>query len=364
MSSLRVLIATGGTGGHVYPALAVATELRRRGHWVGWLGAQRGMESQVVAEADIPFYRVAAQGVRGKHWLVRVRGLIMQCCALLQALWILLRVRPQLILGMGGYVSVPGGLAAALLRRPLAIHEQNAVVGSANRLLSRFARIVFAGFPVTLGRAVSVRHIGNPVRSDLLDAAQSASYDYAAQRPFRVLVMGGSLGAEAINRVLPGAWAAFTAGGEWPAELRHQTGRAHFETVREAYIGQAAESIELLPYIDAVTQAYLWADLVVCRAGALTLAELALLGRPAVLIPLPNAIDNHQARNAQVYVDGGAALVLPQAALSGESLAELLQSLAAEPARLQAMSAAARQLAFPDATRDLCDALEGLADAR
>lgn len=354
-----VAIFAGGTGGHVFPALAVASELDRRGYAVHWYGTQRGLESRVVPEAGFPLHRLRASGIRGKGFTARLRGLAGMVFALLQALASLGRIRPVIALGMGGYVAGPAGLAAWLLRIPLVIHEQNSVAGTTNRLLRRFARAVLTAYPDAFA-GVTTRQVGNPVRTELLARGAAASYDYDGSRPLRLLVVGGSQGALAINSVVPPALAA--AGTA--VEVRHQTGVAHAEHVRALYEKCRSPGVEVLPFIEDMAGAYEWADLVLCRAGALTLAELTIMGRPAILVPLPNAIDNHQARNADWLVSQGAAVLLPQSEMSVECVARLLEKFCSAPERLQRMAAAARAAARPEATDRVADICEELRRGR
>ncbi len=354
MSARRVAIFAGGTGGHVYPALAVASELRDRGYAVDWFGTERGLEARVVPEAGFPLHLIRVSGIRGKGAIARLRGLFSIGLALLQSLGLMGRLRPACALGMGGYVSGPAGLAAWLLRVPLVIHEQNSVAGTTNRLLRRFARAVCTAYPQAFGANVATRQLGNPVRAQLLEDG-AAPYDYDGRRPLRLLVVGGSLGARAINEVLPAALAALPA--RCAVKLRHQTGPAHAGSVTELY-GERAGAVEILPYIEDMAGAYRWADLVLCRAGALTLSELTIIGRPAILVPLPNAIDNHQARNADWLAEAGGAITLPQAEMTAAAVAGLIAELAAAPDRLGAMARAALAAGSPAATRKVADVCE------
>jgi UDP-N-acetylglucosamine--N-acetylmuramyl-(pentapeptide) pyrophosphoryl-undecaprenol N-acetylglucosamine transferase len=348
-----VAIFAGGTGGHVYPALAVATELAGRGYAVHWFGTERGLESRVVPAAGYPLHYLRVSGIRGKGGAARLRGLLAVFLALVQAVRELLKTRPVVALGMGGYVSGPAGLASWLLRIPLVIHEQNSVAGTTNRLLRKFASAVLTAYPAAFG-AVEVRLVGNPVRPELLASGSLATYTYDGARELRLLVVGGSLGARAINEVLPPALAQ--AGCS--LVVRHQTGPSHAARVADLYGEVQAREVEVLPYIEDMAEVYEWADLVLCRAGALTIAELTIMGRPAVLVPLPNAIDNHQAHNAEWLASQGGAVVLPQAEMSSESLAALLTQLAAAPARLQEMAAASLAAASPQSTSRVADACE------
>jgi UDP-N-acetylglucosamine--N-acetylmuramyl-(pentapeptide) pyrophosphoryl-undecaprenol N-acetylglucosamine transferase len=351
-----ILILAGGTGGHVYPALAVAEELRDRGHTVHWVGTSRGLEARVVPAAGLTLHTLAVRGLRGKGVLSRLQGLLLVLVALAQALKLMLSLRPGCVLGMGGYVAGPAGLAAWMLRRPLLIHEQNSVAGTTNRILSRFAARIFTAYPGAFAQDVPVTEVGNPVRSQLLELAASMSFDFDGSRPLRLLVVGGSLGASALNEALPATLLALVATTQ--IEARHQTGPDHGDSVRAAYARCPGLAVEVLPYIEDMAAAYAWSDLVVCRAGALTIAELTIVGRPAVLVPLPGAIDNHQYFNALWLAEQGAALLLPQSELTPELLADRLDTLARDPARLATMAAAASGAGRPGATAQVADACE------
>ena len=362
-SALRnILVFAGGTGGHVYPALAVANELSERGYGIHWLGTERGLEARLVPGADYPLHTLQVKGIRGKGLRARVQGLLAVFGALLQALRKIRELRPVCTLGMGGYVAGPAGLAAWMLRVPLVIHEQNSVAGTSNRMLRRFASRVLTAYPDAFGEGVDTQQVGNPVRAELLQQGQDTQFDYQRERPLRLLVIGGSLGARAINEILPRALALLPASCQ--LQLRHQTGSAHCDAVRANYTGADGREVEVLPYIEDMASAYGWADLVLCRAGALTVAELTIMGRPSVLIPLPHAIDNHQAHNASWLAERGAAVLLPQAEMTADGLATLIAELAAAPDRLAAMSHAARAAATPGATKAVADICEEVSRER
>ncbi|MBN7795378.1 undecaprenyldiphospho-muramoylpentapeptide beta-N-acetylglucosaminyltransferase [Parahaliea mediterranea] len=361
--ALHVLMMAGGTGGHVYPALAVARELQDRGHSVEWVGTQHGMESRVVPQAGIALHYLAVRGVRGKNLLQTVQGLLRLVFACFQALALVARRGPDCVVGMGGYAAGPAGLAAWLLRRPLLIHEQNAVAGTTNRLLAPLARCVAAGFPGAFGNRADVRELGNPVRGDLLRAGLESAWTFDGSRPLRLLVLGGSLGARAINEVVPVALERLSAErGAGLLEVWHQTGADHIDAVKAAYGALVGDTVRVAPFIDDMAAAYGWADLVLCRAGALTVAELAIMGRPALLVPLPQAIDNHQYWNARSLTDRGAGLMLEQKTLDAGSLASAVRELVDAPERLAAMAGAARDAARPDATARVADCCEELCD--
>ncbi|MFV8818257.1 undecaprenyldiphospho-muramoylpentapeptide beta-N-acetylglucosaminyltransferase [Haliea sp. E17] len=362
-SAKRILIMAGGTGGHVFPALAVASELRQRGYAVDWVGTRRGLEQRVVPAAGIPLHHLVVRGVRGKGLLDRVLGLCMLGFSSLQALWLVLRLRPAAVVGMGGYVAGPAGLAAWLCRRPLVIHEQNAVAGTTNRLLAPLARRILAGFAGAFSDGREVTVVGNPVRSDLLAAAREAGYDYRGQRPLRLLVLGGSLGAQPINQVIPPVLRALRESAEADFEVWHQTGEAHAGAVAEEYARLKLADVRVAPFIEDMAAAYAWADLVICRAGALTVAEIAIMGRPAILVPLPHAIDDHQTANARALADCGGALLLRQQEMTVQSLTSALTAYTKYPERLQNMARAAHAAAAPDATLSVVNVVEELAHA-
>jgi UDP-N-acetylglucosamine--N-acetylmuramyl-(pentapeptide) pyrophosphoryl-undecaprenol N-acetylglucosamine transferase len=352
-----VLMMAGGTGGHIYPALAVARELQQRGYRTEWLGTARGLEERVVPAAGIELHHLSVRGVRGKNLLHKILGGAALLLASLQALWLVLRLAPRCVVGMGGYASGPGGAAAWLLRKPLLVQEQNAVAGTTNRLLAPLARKVVAGFPAAFKGDVEFEVLGNPVRADLIEAAQGAVYDYSGDRPLRLLVLGGSLGAKPLNDLLPKALAKLDAGA---LEVWHQTGEAHVEDVRGIYSAQPELKVKLGAFIEDMAEAYLWADLVFCRAGALTVSELAVMGRPSLLVPLPHAIDDHQTANARYLADAGGARLLVQAQLDEESLATLLNHLLQSPAELKEMANAASGAALPRAASEVADRCEEL----
>ncbi len=349
-----VFVLAGGTGGHVYPALALALALRDRGYAPRWIGTARGLEARVVPEARLPLHTLPMRGLRGKNLLDQLRAMVMLAWSLLLSLILVLRYRPRLVVGLGGYASVPAALAARCLGRPLLLQEQNAVAGSANRLLSRFARCVTTGFPGVLSAHRDARYLGNPVRQELLGVAEEHAWNWDGERPLQVLVLGGSLGAQALNEALPRVALSLGERCRW----RHQCGPIHVDALRSSAANQLP-AYEVLPFIEDMAAAYAWADLVVCRAGALTIAELAVTGRPSLLIPLPHAIDDHQTANGRFLADAGAALLLPQAELA-DRLEGDLSALLDDRERLAAMARAARGCARPNATRDLADCAEEL----
>jgi len=340
---MRVMIMAGGTGGHVFPALAVAAELRQRGAEVFWLGTRQGLEAKLVPAAGISMEWVSVSGLRGKGaatWLLAPWRLLW---AALQVLAVMLRQRPVVVLGMGGFVTGPGGIMTWLLRKPLVIHEQNAIAGLTNRLLAPLAQRVLEAFPGTF-HGKHVTHTGNPVRRAIADLPIPEQRFAARSGVLRLLVLGGSLGARALNEVVPAALAQLSS----RPEVWHQAGSRNLDETLEHYRA-AAVTARVEPFIDDMAAAYGWADLVVCRAGALTVAELAAAGVGAVLVPYPHAVDDHQTRNATYLSDAGAAVVIQQADLTRERFCELLATLA-DRSRLLVMAQAARGLAQPHAT--------------
>jgi UDP-N-acetylglucosamine--N-acetylmuramyl-(pentapeptide) pyrophosphoryl-undecaprenol N-acetylglucosamine transferase len=348
------LVMAGGTGGHVFPALATARVLQRRGFDIVWLGTQRGIEARLVPAAGIPVEWLSVGGVRGKGIMTILAAPVRLAIAVWQAARAIRKHRPRVVLGAGGFASGPGGIAAWLLRRPLVVHEQNAVAGLTNRVLARFATRVLEGFPGSFGKGVRAERVGNPVRPEIVAIGAPGKRFAGREGRARLLVFGGSQGAARLNGVLPAAL------GELPAAMRpdvlHQTGQHNFAETVEAYRVRGIEA-DVRAFIDDMASAYGWADLAVCRAGALTIAELAAAGVPAVLVPFPAAVDDHQTRNAQFLVQAGAAELLPESELTPVSLAATLRKLleAGRPHLLQ-MAQAARATAIVDADERLADA--------
>jgi UDP-N-acetylglucosamine--N-acetylmuramyl-(pentapeptide) pyrophosphoryl-undecaprenol N-acetylglucosamine transferase len=344
-----VMIMAGGTGGHIFPGLAVAEVLRARAVPVVWLGAAGALETRLVPARGIDLVTLPVRGVRGKGWGARLAAPWMLSRALLSAWRALRLLRPRSVLALGGYAAGPGGLAAFLQRVPLVVHEQNALPGVTNRVLARLARRVLAGFPGALPRA---EWVGNPVRAAIA-ALPPPEVRFAARAGrARLLVLGGSQGAHALNLVLPAALALLPAAQR--PEVWHQCGAQGLDAARAAY-SQVGIAARIEPFIEAMEQAYAWADLAVCRAGALTLAELAAAGLGAVLVPYPHAVDDHQTRNAQVLVQAGAARLLPESTLDAVTLAALLGALLEAPAQRLHMARAARVQARPHAAAHIAD---------
>ena len=343
-----ILIMAGGTGGHVFPALALARLLRQRSCDVIWLGTRRGLEARIVPAEGIPIEWLAVTGLRGKG----LRELLLAPLRLSTALWQSLRVmrrhRPRVVVGLGGFVTGPGGVAAWLMRRPLVIHEQNAVAGFTNRCLAHLAAEVLEAFPGSFGSRVHARAIGNPVRADIAAAAPPSLRFAGRGAPVRILVIGGSQGAVRLNTVVPLALARLGRG----FEVRHQAG-ARWEAAARSNYAAAGVSGQVTAFIADMSEAYAWADLVICRSGALTVSELAAVGVAAVLVPFPAAVDDHQSANARFLVEPGAALQIADRELTPERLAEVLARLCADRGLLATMAERARSLAAPDAAAEL-----------
>jgi len=347
MSEKTILIMAGGTGGHIYPALAVAAYLREHGVKIYWLGTRAGLESRVVPEQGLPLLLVRISGLRGKTLSRWILAPVMLVFALIQSVMIMLKYRPAAVIGLGGFVSGPGGVAAWLLRIPLFIHEQNAIAGLTNRLLSPLAKTVMLGFPGALN-GTRIITTGNPVRREIQSIKHpSARIIGREHQPLRLLVLGGSLGARALNEALPRVLATL------PAHIRvdvwHQTGAAHIESTRGLYASYAPGTARVDAYINDMASAYAWADLVLCRSGASTVSEICSAGIAAILVPYPHAVDDHQTANARYLSDAGAALLVPQTELTVTSLTDLLCRFHGERNTLLDMAIIARQQAFPDA---------------
>ena len=358
MSSVHarpILIMAGGTGGHVFPALALARLLRARSYEVIWLGTQRGLEARVVPAERIQIEWLSVGGLRGKGFMTLLAAPFRLALSLSQALRVMWRHRPVVVVGLGGFVTGPGGVAAWLTRRPLMIHEQNAVAGFTNRCLSHLAREVLEAFPGSFGSGVKARAIGNPVRQDISAIAPPALRFADRTGPIRVLVIGGSLGAVRLNSVVPQALARLKqlALAQIPAiDVRHQAGERWIEAGRQSY-ASAGVRADVRPFIEDMAEAYSWADLVICRSGALTVSELAAAGVGAILVPFPAAVDDHQTHNAQYLVKEGAAVLIADRDLTAERLCDELQRLCAGRAKLLAMAERARHLAKPESAEEL-----------
>ena len=344
----RLLVVAAGTGGHVYPALAVAQRLQSMGVDVSWLGTAVGIESRLVPAAGFPFHVSKVAGLRGLGLARWLAAPLLLARSALRSIAVLARVRPHVVLGMGGYGAGPGGLVARLLGIPLVIHEQNAVPGLTNRILARFATRVLEAFPASFAARRGAIHTGNPVREALARApAPDARLAHRGGR-LRVLVIGGSQGARALNEVVPRALAIDSLGTR--VSVRHQCGPAHVDEARDGYAELGVEA-EITGYIEDMGAAYEWTDVAVCRAGAMTVAELAAVGVASILVPFPHATDDHQHRNARYLADRGAAILLAEDRLDAGSLAAILGTLHEDRGRVESMSRAAYDAAVRDATQ-------------
>jgi UDP-N-acetylglucosamine--N-acetylmuramyl-(pentapeptide) pyrophosphoryl-undecaprenol N-acetylglucosamine transferase len=342
-----ILVMAGGTGGHVMPALAVADCMRSRGWRVVWLGSKQGMEATLVPKHAYQIEWIRFSGLRGKG----VVRLALTPLNLLVAFWqsarAIFRVRPDVVLGMGGYISFPGGMMASLLNRPLVVHEQNCIAGLANRVLAGVADYILSGFPGVLRKS---QWVGNPVRESIAQLPLPGLRFATRRDALQLLVLGGSLGAQALNEVVPLALKLVPE--DRRPQVTHQSGAKHLDALRHSY-QEAGISAQAVPFIDDIAAQYAQADLVICRAGALTVSELAAAGVASILVPFPPAVDDHQTHNARFLVDAGAALLVQQRELSPRRLADLMLSLTRE--RLLEMANRARALAKPGAAAAVAD---------
>lgn len=342
---LKVLIMAGGTGGHIYPALACAEFYSEQQVDVVWMGSKGGMEEQLVEQNDIKLHTISIKGIRGKG----LKGLLLAPFRILyaigQALSILRYEKPDVVLGMGGFVAGPGGVAAKLLAIPLVIHEQNAIAGTTNKLLSRLSSLNLCAFDGALSKGVVV---GNPVRQVIINQSKVFKPEKTTEaQPLKVLVIGGSLGARRLNQVIPELLHQW--GEKSRLDIWHQTGKTNFEEVRQDYCKRDLE-VRVDAYIENMEQAYYWADIVVCRAGAMTISELAIFAKPSILVPYPYAIDDHQTHNALSLVNVGGAFLVTQQDLSVGSITLLLSTFAKNRDQLIQMGKMAHKMARPDAT--------------
>lgn len=348
-----ILVMAGGTGGHVFPALAVAQRLRTSDYRIVWLGTRQGIEARLVPAAGIQIEWLPVGGLRGKGVATLLLAPIRLLRAGLAALRVFNRVRPVVVIGMGGFASGPGGVIAWLKRTPLIIHEQNAIAGFTNRVLARLARRVLVAFPGTLSPKEEV--VGNPVREDVVALADPAQRFAERDGALRVLVLGGSLGARALNEVVP---AALRESG-LDFEVRHQCGRGDPDAISDAYSGRSLNA-RVQPFFDDMAEVYGWADIAICRAGAMTVYELAAAGLGAVLVPFPYAVDDHQTANAHYLADAQAAVILQEKEMTTTKLAGVLREIG-NRAQLQRMAMNARKQSRPQATQRVADVCVQLA---
>lgn len=349
-----VLIMAGGTGGHVFPALAAARVLRERGFEPVWLGTKRGLEAKLVPPAQIEIEWISMSGLRGKGAATLLLAPFKVAVAIWQSLQVMRRRNPAVVLGAGGFVAGPGGVAAWLTRRPLVIHEQNAVAGMTNRMLAKLARRVLEAFPKSFPSGTHAEQVGNPVRREIAGIAPPEQRFAGREGPFRLLIIGGSQGAAKLNATVPAALAALD-----PAlrpTVIHQAGERHVEAARETYKKHGVQA-DVRAFISDMAEAYSWADVVVCRSGALTVSELAAAGLPAIFVPFAAAVDDHQTLNARFLVDAQAGVSIAERDLTPERLArELKTLLSGGREQLLAMAMRARAVAITDADVRLADA--------
>ncbi|NOQ90074.1 MAG: undecaprenyldiphospho-muramoylpentapeptide beta-N-acetylglucosaminyltransferase [Gammaproteobacteria bacterium] len=355
-----VLIMAGGTGGHVFPALAVADELRSRGIPVVWLGTKAGIESRLVPQAGYPIEWMSITGLRGKNTLTLLFAPVRIAMACWQALAVLMRRKPCAVLGMGGFASGPGGLMAWLIRKPLLVHEQNAIAGMTNKILASFADVVLQAFPAVFKHAETT---GNPVRQSICEITQpekrfaqrqqEGQKEGQGQKNLRLLVIGGSLGAVKLNEIIPQALAKIDL--DKRPEVIHQTGLKNIDSAKKLYLDADVQA-KVEAFIDDMPAVYEWADLVVCRAGAMTVFELAAAGVASILVPYPHAVDDHQTHNAHYLENAGAAIIRQQDELSADWLVDVINDFSVNRKKLLDMAVAARKLAIPGSAKTIADA--------
>lgn len=350
------LMMAGGTGGHIFPGLAVAEELRARGWRVHWLGAPASMEQQLVPPRGFAFEPVEFGGVRGKGLKTMVLLPLRLLRAFGQSIGVIRRVKPDVLVAFGGYITFPGGMMGVALNKPLVLHEQNSVAGMANKVLAGVADRVFTAFPKVLPKARQVKWVGNPLRSMLTQLPAPAERFAGRSGPLKVLVVGGSLGAKALNDVVPKALAMIEPAQR--PQVTHQSGARQIDELRAAYQAAGVEAT-LVPFIDDMASAYAEADLVICRAGATTVSEIAAIGVAAVFVPFPHAVDDHQTTNAKFLTDQGAGWLIQQRDLTAQALADLLRDK--DRPTLLAIAEKSRLMRKTNAVQEIADACEELA---
>jgi len=335
----RILIMAGGTGGHVFPALAVADELSSQGHSIAWIGTLKGIEARLVPASNYPLNIISVQGLRGNGVLAWVLAPFKLLKAVGEAISIIKQFKPDVVLGLGGFASGPGGVAAKLLGKPLVIHEQNAIPGLTNRALSVIANRVLEGFPQSFKVTKHAQWVGNPVRKTIEQLRSPKQRFLERNDAIHVLVLGGSLGAKSLNTLLPQAFSEITTA----IEIKHQCGPRHLDDCLKNYTN-AKVNAQVTAFIDSMAEAYGWADLVICRAGALTIAELTSAGVGSLLVPYPYAVDDHQTHNAQALVNANAAVIMQESELSLESITKAIAGLVSKRDTLLNMAEMARSL--------------------
>ena len=359
-ASRSAMIMAGGTGGHVFPGLAIATALRERDWDVSWVGTSRGLESRVVPDNGIQLHTLKTLGLRGKGIGSKVKGIVSLLASCLQALWLLITNRPSVVVGFGGYAAGPAGIVAWLLRIPVVIHEQNAVAGTTNRLLSRVAKRVLAGFDGAFASSLAALVTGNPVRTTLANVPSKTYPEagFSKAQPLKLAILGGSQGALALNRGVPTALSKLSSNMLECIAVRHQCGRNHHDITESAWSEVSLADLEVTPFVDDMAELYQWADVAICRAGALTVCELAVTATPSVLVPLPNAIDNHQFKNAEALRDAGGAVIVEQENLESGALEAFVAETLMQSQRLAEMASAAKAWSKPNATEQVVAVIE------
>lgn len=356
MHHKKILIMAGGTGGHVFPGLAVAELWRAQQHAVVWLGTLHGLDAKLVPAAHLSFHQIKITGLRGKGLLGYLVAPWKILRAIVQSIKLIRKLKPDVVLSMGGYVAGPGGIAAWLLRKPLVVHEQNAIPGTTNKLLSFFAKQVLTAFPIAFKHHRKMQWVGNPIRKSLLELPVPRLRLAGHSGKLKVLVLGGSQGAQKINQIIPEVLTMLAPNHQ--PEIWHQTGARHYETTLHGYAQLSQQQnfeSRIVPFIDDMTAAYSWADLVICRSGALTVSEIAGVGIASILIPFPYAVDDHQTANAQVLVDVNAAILIQERDLHVEQLKSLIEKFNDDRQQLVTMATQARTLAKPEATQQVVD---------
>ncbi|EAT10947.1 undecaprenyldiphospho-muramoylpentapeptide beta-N-acetylglucosaminyltransferase [Bermanella marisrubri] len=349
MSKGNVMIMAGGTGGHVIPALSVATELREKGYKIHWLGSEHGIENDLVPDAGYSLHRIQVTGLRGNGLVRKLKAPFAIAKAVVQAYKLFKDIKPVVALGMGGFASGPGGIVARLRGVPLVLHEQNAIPGLTNKVLSKFSRQLLQAFDGTFPHSAGVKTVGNPVRSSIANLPDAEDRISQKDEPLNVLVVGGSLGAVALNDAVIAASEKLVADGI--IQLWHQVGKRNYEAVKNDYHEKGIKHVRVAAFIADMAEAYQWADIVICRSGALTVSELMAGGVASILVPFPYAVDDHQTANARFLSEHNAAVLCPQAELTTEFLQRQLTHFFSNKQELIAMANAAREKAQPNAAK-------------
>jgi UDP-N-acetylglucosamine--N-acetylmuramyl-(pentapeptide) pyrophosphoryl-undecaprenol N-acetylglucosamine transferase len=342
----KILIIAGGTGGHIFPALTIGHHLQQQGVSVSWMGAEIGMEKNLVGN-QFPIYFLPVKGLRGKGLLRKLRAPF----DIVKSIWLSLRhiqtIKPDVVLGMGGYASGPGGIAAKLARIPLVIHEQNALPGLTNKILSKMANTVLQAFPDTFAKSARAITVGNPIRPAIQSVVRASNHYQTRQKPWKILVLGGSQGAHFINQLV----VDFFKKGAEDCVVWHQTGQKDLDAVSAASKAYAKQVHHVVPFIQDMNEAYAWADVIIARSGALTVYEVATVGLPAIFIPFPQAVDDHQYYNANFVAKNKGAVIFRESELSADQLSATLHDLFSSMEKLQAMSDAAKVCVKRDAVQ-------------